>query len=278
MDYYRTLGIGKTSTQDDIKRAYKKLAMQHHPDRPDGNAEEFKRVTEAYETLKDPVKRKQYDQPQETNNFGFRSHNFSQGQNPFAGSPFEDLFRGRHPHANVRGEDITVRVIVDLKDIVNGKIETVQYRLKNGKIETVRAEIPTGARQGDTIRYTGLGDISDPRIPRGDLYIRVHIREPRDWARDGNNLVTKRKIDVFDILQGCAIIIETIDDKRVSLNIPKGTKHGTILSIPGYGVPDLKTKKQGNLYVQIEIELPKIHDQEILTKIKELQEIIKEKT
>ena len=71
MDYYRTLGIGKTSTQDDIKRAYKKLAMQHHPDRPDGNAEEFKRVTEAYETLKDPVKRKQYDQPQETNNFGF---------------------------------------------------------------------------------------------------------------------------------------------------------------------------------------------------------------
>lgn len=276
MDYYKTLGVNKAATQDDIKRAYKKLVMQHHPDRG-GDAEQFKRVTEAYETLKDPAKRKQYDQPQ-TNNFDFRSQNFAHGQNPFAGSPFEDLFRGRAQRPNFRGEDITVRTIIDLKDIITGKIDTVQYRLKNGKIETVRVEIPAGARQGDAIKYNGLGDVSDPRIPRGDLYIRVHIREPREWARDGNNLVTKRKVNVFDIMLGCAIIIETLDDKRVNLNIPKGTKPGTILSIPGYGIPDLRTKKRGNLYVQIETEIPKIHDQEILAKIKELQEIIKEKT
>lgn len=276
MDYYKLLGVNKTAPQDDIKRAYKKLVMKHHPDRG-GDAEHFKRITEAYDTLKDPSKRREYDQPPPQQQ-GSRSQNFSQGQNPFAGSPFEDLFRGRNPQPNFRGEDITIRVIVDLKDIITGKIETVQYRLKNGRTETVRAEIPSGARQGDTIRYNGLGDVSDPRIPRGDLYVRVHIREPNDWARDGNNIVTKRKINVFDIMLGCAIIIETLDDKRVNLNIPKGTKHGTILSIPGYGIPDLRNKKRGNLYVQIEAEIPKITDQEILTKIKELQEIIKEKT
>lgn len=276
MDHYKTLGINKNATQDEIKRAYRKLAMKHHPDRG-GNSEQFKKINEAYDTLKDVTKRQQYDNPQRQQSF--RSQNFSQQQNPFAGSPFEDLFGGFKSGSTQRfkSPDITVRAIVDLKDIISGKMETVQYRLRNGHIETVKVEIPAGARQGDTIKYNGLGEIGDPRIPRGDLYVKIHIREPKGWARDANNLVIKREVDVFDIMLGCVILIETLDGKRINLNVPRGTNPGTILSISEYGIPDLRSKKRGNLYVQIETNIPKIMDQEILSKIKELQKIVKEK-
>lgn len=280
MDHYKVLGVSRTASQDEIKQSYRKMAMKHHPDRG-GDVEQFKRINEAYDVLKDTTKRSQYDQPQPQpqNNFDFRSQNFAQGRNPFAGSPFEDFFN-RYQGGNAggfKGKDITVRVIIDLKDIITGKAELVQYRLQNGAVETVSVEIPAGARQGDTIRYDRLGDITDARLPRGDLYVKVHIREPHNWSRDGNNIVTKRKINVFDILLGCVILIETLDQKRVSLTVPKGTKIGTILSIPGYGIPDLRTKKKGNMYIQIDVEIPKITDLAVLSKVEELKKMIEEK-
>lgn len=272
MDYYSTLGVDKGATQEDIKQAYKKLAKQYHPDHG-GDTDKFAQINEAYETLKDPAKRSQYNQPQRAD-FQFNSRNFTaENFNDFFGNVF------RQQHQQQKNKDIVVRVIVSLSDVFNKKIEVIQYRLTNGTIETVNVEIPAGANTGDTIHYKGLGDNRDPSLTRGDLYVKVHVQEDKGWARDGVNLITRKKVNVFDILTGCAIMVTTPDNKMVNLKVPKGTKVGTILSINGYGLPNIKSPvpKKGNLYIQIEADIPMIDDPDILEKIIELKNLIKEK-
>lgn len=274
MNYYNILGVATTASPDEIKQAYREKAKQYHPDRPDGDAEQFKKVNEAYETLKDPQKRQQHDNPAQ-NNYNFRSNNFNQGARSFE-EMFESMFR-QPRHRPQKNQDIHVRVNINLADIIAGRNELLQYRLGTGKIETVTVDIPAGAKSGDTIQYQGLGDNSNSSLTRGDLYVKIQIHEPNNWARDGDNLITKKMINVFDILTGCAIIIETLDNRKVNLRIPQGTKPGTILSISGYGIPNLNTMRKGNLYVQIEPLIPKIYDPDIIQKLNEIRTMIEEK-
>jgi DnaJ-class molecular chaperone len=269
MDYYSILGVPKNASDDDIRKAYKKKSMQHHPDRG-GNEEEFKRVNEAYQTLKDPAKRQQYDNPQPQ--FNFNSQDFAHGQNPFAGSPFEHMFNngfggGRTP----RNRDITLAANLTLTEVITGKNLILQYHLNSGKIETVTVDVPPGAKHGDTVRYQGMGDDGHPRYPRGDLNVRVQVQREKGWDRDGDNLITKKSINVFDLLLGCVIIIQTLDNKRVKLNIPKGTKPGQVFNIAGYGVPNLQTGRRGNLYVGIDCEIPNINEEDVLEEIQKIR-------
>jgi curved DNA-binding protein len=261
MDYYSILGVNKNASDQDIRKAYKKMSMQHHPDRG-GDEAEFKRVNEAYQTLKDPAKRQQYDNPQPQ--FNFNSSHFNNGHNPFG-----DMFS--HFQQPRRNRDLNMSAAIDLVDVVTGKDLFLQYRLGNGQLETLNVEVPPGARHGDTVRYHGLGDNSHPQLPRGDLLVHIQVRRDKHWHRDGNNLSVKKPVNVFDLLLGCAIIVETIDKRKVQLKIPKGTKAGTTFSISGYGIPDLHTKKRGNIYVTIEADIPKIDDENILNTIQELR-------
>ena len=270
MDYYSILGINKDASDKDIRKAYKKKSMQHHPDRG-GNEEEFKKVNEAYSTLKDPAKRQQYDTPD--SRYNFTSNHFRHG-NPFGDSHVGDMFGfGQTP----RNKDILLAAEVDLSDIITGKNVIIQYRLQNGQTETVTVEIPPGAKNGDTIRYEGLGDVGHPRYPRGNLHVRIRVKKSRDWERDGNNLITKKAINVFDLITGCAIIVITLDNKKVQLKIPKGTRPGQVFSISGYGVPDLNTRQRGNLYVSIEAEIPVIDDQDTIDEIKNIKQKVSRK-
>ena len=272
MDYYNILGVARDASPEQIKKAYRKLAMTHHPDRG-GDHTQFAKINSAYDTLSNSDKRNAYDHPHQANPFGGQQ----QGQNPFAGTPFEHHFQHGfgQQQQTPRNKDITVRAVIDLSDTLTGKSLIVQYQLQTGRTETVTVEIPPGAKHGDTIQYQGLGDEGHPRYPRGNLLVRIQVSKVKNWERENDNLITKKVINVFDLLLGCVIIITTLDNKKLELKIPQGTKPGAKFSIPGYGFPNMQTQQRGNMYVTINTEIPLITDSAVLGKIQQLKNEIK---
>ena len=269
MDCYTTLGVGRNATPEEIKKAYRKLAMQHHPDRG-GDQEQFKRVTEAYDILSSSDKKAAYDNPNP--GFNFNSQHFNGQQNPF-----DHIFgQGFAQRQTPRNRDITIQASIDFKDILTGKSLIIQYQLSTGRLETVTVDVPAGAKHSDTVRYQGLGDEGHPRYPRGDLHVRIKVDKIKGWERDQDNLITKKVINVFDFLLGGVIIIETLENKSLELKITQGTKPGTVFNIAGYGVPNLQTGKRGNLYVTVDADVPKITDSNLLNRIQQLNKEIKD--
>ena len=270
MDYYSILGIPRTASPQEIKKSYKRLSMKHHPDRG-GNNDDFIKVQQAYEVLSNSDKRNAYDHPQQANPFGGQQ----QGQNPFAGTPFEHHFQHgfgqQQQRQTPRNRDINLQADISLLDVLTGKNLIIQYHLQDGKVETVTVDVPAGAKHSDTIQYEGLGDNGHPRYPRGNLQVRVRVSKSKHWVRDQDNLITKQVINVFDLLLGCVIIITTLDNKQLELKVPQGTKSGTKFSIPGYGLPNLQTGRRGIMFVTIDAEMPKITDNAILDKIQQLK-------
>jgi molecular chaperone DnaJ len=268
MDYYSILGVPRTASQDDIKRAYRKLAMQHHPDKG-GNEEKFKQINEAYDTLGDVNKRSQYDTPQPR----FTSNNFSGG--PFGYNPFEDIIaqafgRQRPQHsARPKNSDVRIKVRLDFAEIMTGKKLLAAYRLRNGQEETVNLDIPPGATDGDTIKFSGLGDNSLPG-QRGDLYVIISIASMPGWFRNGNDLNTKIKVDCLKMIVGTKVSVNTIDGRTLELNVPAETKNGTTFSVNGYGIPDIRSGQRGKLLITVEAEISKNLTEESLNKIKEV--------
>jgi len=266
MDYYTILGVPRTATPEEIKKAYRKKAMANHPDRG-GDEAKFKQVTEAYEILSNSDKRDAYDNPHNPFQQNRQQHN------PFAGTPFDHIFGQGFAQARQtpRNRDITVQANIDLKDVLVGKNLIIQYQLSTGRTETVTVDVPAGAKHGDTIQYEGLGDEGHPRYPRGNLYVRIKVNKVKLWDRDQDNLITKQPVNIFDLLLGCVIIITTLDNKQLELKIPQGTKSGTKFSIPGYGLPNMQTGKRGNMYVEIDSVMPKITDKSVLEKIQQIK-------
>jgi curved DNA-binding protein len=275
MDYYSILGVNRNATPEEIKKAYRKQAMQHHPDRG-GDQEQFKRITEAYDILSSSDKKAAYDNPGPQ--FNFNSQHFNGQHSPFGGNPFDHMFgQGfAQQRQTPRNRDITLQASIDFKDILTGKSLIIQYQLSTGRLETVTVDVPAGAKHGDTVRYQGLGDEGHPKYPRGDLHIKIKVDKIKGWDRDQDNLITKKVINVFDFLLGGVIIIETLDNKSLELKITQGTKPGTVFNIAGYGVPNLQTGKRGNLYVTVDADVPKITDSDLLNRIQQLNQEIKD--
>lgn len=263
MDYYSILGVSKTASPDEIKRAYRKLAMKHHPDKG-GDEETFKQISTAYDVLSDPQKRSQYDNPQPQ--FNFRSGNF--GDDPFH-DMMSQMFGGRVR----RNSDITIAATIDLLDSINGKKLIAAYRLRSGREETVNINVPAGARNGDTIRFTGLGDDSFPG-PRGNLFVKIQILPHSTWRREDDDLYGKHFVNALDLMLGCSIIVNTVDNRQLELKIPKGTRNGTVFSISDYGAPNVHTGRRGKIFLTVEAEIPKIDDEELLNKIREIKNAI----
>ena len=264
MDYYSILGVPKNASDQDIRKAYKKQSMQHHPDRG-GDEERFKKINEAYSTLKDPQKRAAYDNPQPQ--FKYRSQDF-RGQNPFD-DMFSEMFGQRNPRARPKNADIRIKVKLDLEEVLTGKKVIAAYRLQSGEEETVNLDIPPGAKDGDTIRFAELGD---NRIPgrRGDLYVIIGINHRPGWSRNGNTLSTKVKVNCLEMIVGTSVKVNTLEGKNLDLKIPAGTKSGTTFNVTGYGIPDVRSSTRGNLLVTVEAEIPKNLDDNALTKIREV--------
>jgi curved DNA-binding protein len=272
MDYYSILGVGRNASPEEIKRAYRKLAMKHHPDRG-GDTQTLAQINEAYDTLKDPQKRQQYDTLQTQHQYRYNTQN-----NPF-GPGFEDIFSqafGFNPNMRRqrRNRDVQISYTIEFKDIFTGRGISVAYNLPSGRQEFLDVKIPAGIKDGDIVNFTGYGDDSFPNIPRGNLILKIRVPTNPIWKRSDDNLTAIKKLCIFDLILGTDLIIETPTGKLLNLNIPQGTKPGTTFSIAGHGVPNVNTSRQGNLYIKIDTTIPKIEDKDLLDKIEEIKNAI----
>ena len=262
MDYYERLGVSRNASPDEIKRAYKKLAIKHHPDKG-GDHETFASINEAYDTLKDPTKKQNYDNPQPQ---GF-------GPNGFEGmGGFEDLFSqfGFRRQRQQQNNDIVISYTLDFKDIFTGKGVNINYNLPSGKPGYLDAAIPPGVNHGSNVRYAGLGDDSIPHLAPGNLILKIRVRPHPVWKREANNIFSIKELDIFDFIVGTTVEIITPIDRKFSLNVPKGTKPGTVFSITGHGIPDVHSGRPGNVHIKLEAKMP-ILDQPTIDKIKEIK-------
>ena len=264
MDYYSILGVARNASPEEIKKSYKRLSMKHHPDRG-GNNDDFIKVQQAYEVLSNSDKRDAYDHPHQANPFG----NQQQGQNPFE-HMFNQGFQ-QQQRQTPRNRDITVQAKINLTDVLTGKNLIIQYHLGNGQIQTVTVDIPPGAKHGDTVQYEGLGDDGHPRYPRGNLLVRILVGKSNTWQRDGDNIITKKVINVFDLLTGCVILVTTLENKKLELKVPQGTKPNAKFSIPSYGLPNMQTGRRGTMLISIEADMPVITDSDVLDKIQQIK-------
>ena len=270
MDYYSILGVNRNASQDDIKKAYRKLAMAYHPDRG-GDHNKFAEINSAYDTLSDPAKRQQYDNPQPQ--FNYNANDF-RGRNPF-----EDIFSGAFGFGGpqtrqLRNRDVNIEYKLTFEELFTGKAVNIQYRLPSGRIEILDAAVPPGVKQNDSVRFAGMGDDSFPQVPRGNLILNIKVQPHRKWTRDNDNIITSHNVSVFDLILGTAIEITTPVGRHFSLTIPKGTKPGTVFSISGQGIPNVNTRRPGNAHIKVESVVPKIQDEAILQKIKEIKDEI----
>lgn len=269
MDYYNILGVERNASQEEIKKAYKKLVMTHHPDRG-GDNEHFTKINEAYDVLKDPEKRAAYDNPRPQ--FSFRSGN---GNVNDIHDIFSQFF-GQHTIVK-KNKDIRLSVTLTLEDVALGKDILGSYTLPSGRTETSNFKIPAGVEHGEIIKFKGLGDDGFKNLERGDLLVQVRVAEHKTYQRDGSNIFMKEKINVFDLMTGTTLIIQDLTGSNISVNISKGTQPETILSVPGYGLLDRRTNRKGNLYIRVSCYFPEI-DEQALDKIKEIRNEINNST
>ena len=258
MDYYNTLGISKSASEADIKTAYRKMAMKHHPDRG-GDEKKFKEVTEAYETLSDPQKKQMFDMGVDPNAQHTSYRQGSPFEFHFNTGNFEDVFSnfgfgGRPVRKN---KTLNVNIEVTLEDIFKGRVIDAEIGIPNGNKRLVNIEVPPGIENGQQIRYRGMGEHTLKDAPPGDLIVNVFVKEHPIFQRQGDMLMIKKFISPWDAMLGSDITIETIDKKTLTIGIPAGTQPDTVLSCRGEGLPNMRTKVRGNLLIKVQIEIPK---------------------
>ena len=255
-DHYQTLGVQRNASPDEVKQAYRKLAAKHHPDRG-GDAEKFKEVQLAYDTLSDPQKKNQYDHPQ-TESFFHTGHGGADMNDIFG-----QLFGGRNPfdpfsHARQqRNKTLNMHIEVSLEDAFYGKEMMFNISLPSGRPQTVNVKIPAGVNDGTTLRLAGLGDDTIPNMQRGDLNVTVSVKPHPEFSRQGDDLVKEITLSCIDAMLGCKKTIASIDGKSLEVVIPAGIQHDQILSAVGYGMPNIHDQRfRGRMLMPIKISIP----------------------
>ena len=275
VDYYKILGIDKTASQEDIKKAYRKLARKMHPDLNPNDKEahkKFQQINEANEVLSDPEKRKKYDQYgkdwQQAEQFQqarqSQQRSWDGGGPSFSGQYdegafsdfFESLFgasagRGRAGQSKFRGQDHQASLQLNLKDAYNTHQQTFTINGKN-----IRITIPAGVENGQVIKLKGYGGPGVNAGPAGDLYITFSISDDPDFKRSGDDLYATATIDLYTAVLGGETIIDTLNGK-VKLNVSPGTQNGTKVRLKEKGFPVYKKEgKYGDLYITFTIKIP----------------------
>ena len=266
MNYYSTLGLKRGATDADIKKAYRSLAMKHHPDRG-GDEKKFKEISQAYEFLSDPQKKQIIDMGGDPNaQPGMGGFNQGPFEFHFNSGNMEDLFNnfgffGQRPQR--RNKTLSINVDVELEDILTGKELNAEISTPGGKRKMINIEIPPGIEHGQQIKYSGMGDHSIPDLRPGDLLVNIFVRPHKTFKREGDSIIFEKRISVWDAILGTKINIETLDRKTLDINIPPGTQPDTVLSCRGEGLPNVRTRQRGNLMVKIKVSIPKnLTDQE----------------
>ena len=285
-DYYKILGVGETATNEQIKRAFKDIAKKEHPDRG-GNKHRFQEASEAHDVLKDSQKRHDYDtQRKFGSSTGGSEHPFFNEDifgDFFSGFGGGDMdFGGRFNFTSSRGRtrtfrsgfnanrNVQVRMAISIKEAMVNNEKTINYKLPSGREEYATVKIPAGVQHGVTFKFAGMGDDSIKNVPRGDLMVQMSVLDSDGYTRKGNDLYTDKTIDCFQAIRGHKIKLKTLEDSVITVKVPAGTQHGTLLSVKGRGMPVHRTLNiRGNLYVKVLVLIPQLSARD-LKKIKDL--------
>ncbi len=290
LDYYSILGVSKTASEQEIKKAYRKLARKYHPDLNPNDKEaekKFKQINEANEVLSDPENRKKYDEYGENWQHAEAYKKAEQQQKQrqaqyqssgdFSGSDYSDFFesmfggrstRSQGRNIKFRGQDFNAELQLDLKDVYKTHKRTLTVNNKN-----IRITIPAGIENGQVIKIKGHGGQGINGGPNGDLFIHFSITNHTKFKRDGDNLYVTADIDLYKALLGGEQLVDTFDGK-VKLTIKPETQNGTTVKLKNKGFP--KYKKEGvfgDLFVTYQIKIPKNLTSKEKELIKELQKL-----
>ena len=257
MDYYTILGVDRSASQDDIKKAYRKLAAQHHPDRG-GDTAKFQEISAAYDTLGNPEKKAQYDnpQPQGFQQYGGMPPGFEEMLRGFGNSPFGDIF-GQRRQQPPRNRTLNLQTQITLEEAFNGRDLMANVQLPSGREQVLEIKIPAGVRDGTTLRLAGMGDDTVSHLPRGDIHLTVIVQQHSRFHREGDDLLMKLDISCFDAILGTSVQFESIDGKTLETKIPAGIQHGQLMNIQGQGMPNMSNSRmRGRLLIEIHIKIP----------------------
>lgn len=269
-DYYEILGVSKTASPDEIKKAFRRSAVKHHPDKQGGDETKFKEVNEAYEILKDQDKRQRYDQ------FGHAGVGSDPGGNPFGGgNPFSgfdfsgqnvnfdfnnvdlgDLFGsffGGFQQGPRRGRDFQTQVAISFDEAVFGVEKELNLTSASGG-KKVKVKIPSGVDDGASIRLNGHGEQVQGGIS-GDLYVRIRVRPHKKFTREGTIILSDEHISMVEAALGTEIDVETIDG-TIRMKVPAGTQGGADFKLSGHGAPPVGGEKRGPHIVNIIVDIP----------------------
>jgi curved DNA-binding protein len=286
-DYYKTLGVDKKATPEDIKKAFRKLAVKFHPDRNPGDKaaeDKFKELNEAYAVLSDTKKKEEYDtygsngfHKQYSQEDIFRGFDFGNAYKDMGAGGGEDIFsrlfgggrgRGGFRAGPQKGGDLEMELDVSFRDAVLGAEKAVAFR-RNGKREELKVRIPAGVDNGSKIRITGKGGQGESGGPDGDLFLIIRVLPDPVFTRDNGDLLVERPIPFSAACLGTSLDVPTLEgDKRIK--VPSGIQPGTKIRLKGFGVKTLGSNAKGDLYVKIVLHVPEALNAEQQKLVEEL--------
>lgn len=253
-DYYRILGVDRSASEDEIKRAYRRLASQHHPDKG-GDKARFQEVQEAYGVLSDPEKRSEYDNPRPHMQFSASGPHFN----------FNDIFSmfGTQfgPQAARSGNSARLQLWITLKDVAESGPRVISVASPHGQ-SNVEIQIPPGVEDGDSVRYPGMAP------GHMDLIITYRIKPNDRWTRQASHITTETSVDIWTLVQGGKIMVDTILDSKIEMTVPERCQPGTLLRIRGHGLPLKHGTQRGDMLIKIQANIPKNISPELLEAIK----------
>ncbi|MCL2760329.1 MAG: J domain-containing protein [Desulfuromonadales bacterium] len=276
-DYYKVLGLKKGASSDEIKKAYRKLAVKYHPDKNPGDKaaeDRFKEINEAYAVLSDPKKKEEYDQFGST---GFHQK-YSQ-EDIFRGFNANDIFRefnlgggedifsrifgmgggGFHQQAGGyqmqrKGQDYDMELAISLREAFSGGDKRVSFT-RDGKREDLSVKIPAGIDSGGRLRLAGKGGPGVGGGPDGDIFLTVKVLPDAVFKREGDSIVVKEAVKFSQVCLGSSLDVTTLDGKK-RIKVPPGIQSGTKIRLKGLGFPHMGSSVRGDFYVQIEVKVP----------------------